>query len=165
MTALVGATEHAAASPGAGARDLEMEEALRRSAEDSRLARNNLQAEQAVLHASARALGLACTSSEIVEAPPQGSSVAAPVSALGGKAEQQAGPTEPSTGGPCNHGSRTSMQVFVKTLTGKTIALDVEPSDMIEDLKQKIEDKVREWLESNWGAGMDVELGVCWLLH
>ena len=33
------------------------------------------------------------------------------------------------------------MQVFVKTLTGKTITLDVEPSDTIENIKQKIQDK------------------------
>ena len=34
-----------------------------------------------------------------------------------------------------------AMQVFVKTLTGKTITLDVEPSDSIENIKQKIQDK------------------------
>ena len=33
------------------------------------------------------------------------------------------------------------MQIFVKTLTGKTITLDVEPSDIIENVKQKIQDK------------------------
>ena len=33
------------------------------------------------------------------------------------------------------------MQIFVKTLTGKTITLDVEPSDMIENVKAKIQDK------------------------
>jgi ubiquitin C len=33
------------------------------------------------------------------------------------------------------------MQIFVKTLTGKTIALDVEPSDTIENIKAKIQDK------------------------
>ena len=33
------------------------------------------------------------------------------------------------------------MQIFVKTLTGKTITLDVEPSDTIENLKAKIQDK------------------------
>lgn len=33
------------------------------------------------------------------------------------------------------------MQVFVKTLTGKTITLDVESSDTIESVKQKISDK------------------------
>ncbi|CAM4203611.1 S-layer homology domain-containing protein [Saccharibacillus endophyticus] len=34
-----------------------------------------------------------------------------------------------------------AMQVFVKTLTGTTIALDVEPSDSIENVKAKIQDK------------------------
>jgi ubiquitin len=34
-----------------------------------------------------------------------------------------------------------SMQIFVKTLTGKTITLDVEASDTIENVKQKIQDK------------------------
>ena len=34
------------------------------------------------------------------------------------------------------------MQIFVKTLTGKTITLDVEPSDTIDNVKQKIQDKV-----------------------
>ena len=36
---------------------------------------------------------------------------------------------------------RGGMQVFVKTLTGKTITLDVEPSDTIENVKSKIQDK------------------------
>ena len=33
------------------------------------------------------------------------------------------------------------MQIFVKTLTGKTITLEVEPSDSIENVKSKIQDK------------------------
>ena len=33
------------------------------------------------------------------------------------------------------------MQIFVKTLTGKTITLEVEASDTIENLKGKIQDK------------------------
>ena len=33
------------------------------------------------------------------------------------------------------------MQIFVKTLTGKTITLDVEAADTIENVKQKIQDK------------------------
>jgi ubiquitin len=33
------------------------------------------------------------------------------------------------------------MQIFIKTLTGKTITLDVEPSDTIETVKTKIQDK------------------------
>ena len=35
----------------------------------------------------------------------------------------------------------SAMQIFVKTLTGKTITLDVEPTDRIEDVKGKIYDK------------------------
>ena len=33
------------------------------------------------------------------------------------------------------------MQIFVKTLTGKTITLDVEATDTIENVKAKIQDK------------------------
>jgi ubiquitin len=33
------------------------------------------------------------------------------------------------------------MQIFVKTLTGKTITLEVESSDTIDNVKQKIQDK------------------------
>ena len=33
------------------------------------------------------------------------------------------------------------MQIFVKTLTGKIITLEVEASDAIEDVKAKIQDK------------------------
>ena len=33
------------------------------------------------------------------------------------------------------------MQIFIKTLTGKTITLDVEPADTIESIKAKIQDK------------------------
>merc|ERR1711913_11067 len=36
---------------------------------------------------------------------------------------------------------RGGMQIFVKTLTGKTITLEVEPSDSIENVKAKIQDK------------------------
>jgi len=31
-----------------------------------------------------------------------------------------------------------SMQIFIKTLTGKTITLDVDPDETIEDVKDKI---------------------------
>ena len=36
---------------------------------------------------------------------------------------------------------RGGMQIFIKTLTGKTITLEVEPSDTIENVKAKIQDK------------------------
>merc|ERR1712125_169465 len=36
---------------------------------------------------------------------------------------------------------RGGMQIFVKTLTGKTITLDFEPSDTIHGVKAKIQDK------------------------
>ena len=36
---------------------------------------------------------------------------------------------------------RGGMQIFVKTLTGKTITLEVEASDSIDNVKQKIQDK------------------------
>ena len=35
----------------------------------------------------------------------------------------------------------TGMQIFIKTLTGKTITLDVDSSDTIDTVKQKIQDK------------------------
>lgn len=33
------------------------------------------------------------------------------------------------------------MQIFVKTLTGKTITIDIESADSIENVKQKIHEK------------------------
>lgn len=33
------------------------------------------------------------------------------------------------------------MQLFVKTLTGKTITIDIESTSTIEEVKQKIQDK------------------------
>ena len=34
-----------------------------------------------------------------------------------------------------------TQQIFIKTLTGKTITLDVEPNDTISSVKAKIMDK------------------------
>ena len=42
---------------------------------------------------------------------------------------------------PPNLTTATNMQIFVKTLTGKTITLEVEPGDTIGSLKAKIQDK------------------------
>ena len=36
---------------------------------------------------------------------------------------------------------RGGMQMFVKTITGKTLPLEVEPSDSIENVKAKIQEK------------------------
>ena len=33
------------------------------------------------------------------------------------------------------------MQIFVRTLTGKTITLDVEASDTVQNVKAKIQDR------------------------
>ena len=43
--------------------------------------------------------------------------------------------------------SFNKMQIFVKSLTGKTIALEVEPTDKIGDIKAKIQRK--EQIPSN----------------
>ena len=64
------------------------------------------------------------------------------------------------------------MQIFVKTLTGKTITLEVEPSDTIENVKAKIQ--VRKFLFTNYpyliiaflGQGghppRPAEVDLCW---
>jgi ubiquitin len=33
------------------------------------------------------------------------------------------------------------MQIFIKTLTGKTITIEVDPTDSIDDVKKKIQEK------------------------
>jgi ubiquitin len=40
-----------------------------------------------------------------------------------------------------NNRQYKTMQIFIRTLTGKNIALEVEPNDTIDNLKQKIQDK------------------------
>ena len=60
---------------------------------------------------------------------------------------RQAGPPgrrTPPTNRASSPGPRRpgpAAQIFVKTLTGKTITLDVEPSDGVESVKRKIQDK------------------------
>ena len=40
------------------------------------------------------------------------------------------------------------MQIFVKTITGMTLTIDVEPSDTIENVKAKIEGKQNNFLSN-----------------
>jgi ubiquitin len=47
--------------------------------------------------------------------------------------------TEEETNDP---GLRDVMQIIIKTITGKTINLDVEPADTIKDVKAKIQGEV-----------------------
>ena len=67
---------------------------------------------------------------------------AAPLKAPTGRRDAVAAPPAPKTPHPKTIPHRPERtQIFVKTLTGKTITLDVEPSDTIDNVKQKIQDK------------------------
>ena len=46
------------------------------------------------------------------------------------------------------------MQIFVKTLTGKTVTLEVEPSDSIENVKAKSMPSRLELLGGGEGSGL-----------
>ena len=46
--------------------------------------------------------------------------------------------------GVCLAVNAMAMQIFVRTLTGKTVTLEVESSDTIENIKQKIQEKVED---------------------
>ena len=51
-------------------------------------------------------------------------------------------PDKPDINGGTSHAvNNTSMQIFVRTLTGKTLTLETVPNDTVENIKQKIQEK------------------------
>ncbi|KAH1173684.1 hypothetical protein KIL84_017523 [Mauremys mutica] len=60
---------------------------------------------------------------------------------VGGECSRPPSPRAHLTALPLPAAASRAMQIFVKTLTGKTITLEVEPSDTIENVKAKIQDK------------------------
>ena len=59
--------------------------------------------------------------------------------------------------------SSKKMQIFVKTLTGKTITLEVESSDTIENVKSKIQACVQHMCQA-WQYTVHT-CEVWWFLH
>lgn len=59
---------------------------------------------------------------------------------VGTKLSSQVSTTTPKTS-PKSEVSEDGIQVFVKTLTGKTITLEISPSETIEDVKLRIQDR------------------------
>lgn len=70
-------------------------------------------------------------------APPPVPPPAASAASAASRRRARPGSDEP----PRQRQRRASMQIVVKTLTGKAVTLDVEPSDSIDNVKAKLQDK------------------------